>query len=74
MTPVTVHVAAECPSSFIWRRKRVVIQQITDRWMESGRWWDGELPCRMFEVLTPLGLFLLCQTGHPAQWYAKPVH
>ena len=74
MFVATVRMSGDEPISFAMNRKQVAIEQIVSRWSESGRWWDGEVPCRFFEVLTALGLFLLCLNEQDNIWYAKPVH
>ncbi len=74
MSEVQVRIQDNSPISFSWKRKRIGIEQVTSQWSEMGRWWDGEVPCVFYEVLTTLGLFLLCQCEQDEVWYAKPVH
>ena len=74
MFVATVRMSGDEPIGFTLKRKQIVIEQIVSRWSESGRWWDGEVPCRFYEVLTSLGLFLLCLNEQDNIWYAKPVH
>jgi hypothetical protein len=73
MDALTVDVLNGTPVTFVWRRNRIQIEQITDHWSESGRWWDGEAACEFFQVFTQRGMFLLCKRLTDEHWYAKPV-
>lgn len=73
MVCVSVEVLNETPLSFLWHANRVQINQITDHWSETGRWWDGEQTCEFFQVFTASGMFLLCLRISDNAWYAKPV-
>jgi len=74
MKSVTVVVLGNQPRAFDWQRKRIAVDQITDHWSETGRWWDNETPCEFFQVLTNAGTYLLCRRVTDNHWYAKPVH
>jgi hypothetical protein len=30
------------PASFTFRRQKVVVTEVIDRWVDGGRWWEGE--------------------------------
>lgn len=38
------------PAWFIWRGAWYRVVEVLDSWMETGRWWEHEVPCTAFRV------------------------
>ena len=74
MVETRVELAGERPTAFVWKRRHLTIEAVSDHWIELGRWWDGESPLEFFLVLAESRLFLLARLLNDGTWHAKPVH
>jgi hypothetical protein len=74
MPEVAVVARADRPANLIWKKRTLDILEITDHWIEQGRWWEGEAPGEFFLTDTTVGQFLLCRNSHTGKWYAKTIH
>jgi hypothetical protein len=73
MEVVDVQIKKKVPVSFSYRQKSYDVEQISECWRETGRWWDSEEPAELYEVQTATGRFLLIHQVDSTRWYGKRI-
>ncbi len=53
--PVLVIEEGGKPRRFFWFKRWVNVSKVTDRWRETGRWWEGDEEKTFFRVLSTKG-------------------
>lgn len=64
------------PSSFTYRGGRYVVQEVIDRWDETGRWWEQDIPITVWRVLCRDGGVYELGMAHkqPPEWRLLAIH
>lgn len=73
MDEVEVELNKKAPVSFTFRQRNYAVDEVTECWFETGRWWDSEEPAELYEVQTGTGRFLLIHPIDSTRWYGKRI-
>ncbi len=48
--PVKVREGDNGPVGFYWRGRLRLVARVLERWLDAGRWWEGETEKEFFRV------------------------
>ncbi len=57
------------PRAFRWQGRCYAVDEVLERWRETGRWWRGEAPKLFFRVETGGGIWEIYLDTRANTWH-----